>query len=339
MAITPLAPHPFTLRQLQYVVAVADERSFRRAAQRCAVSQPSLSAQLAQVEEAVGMRLFERDRRHVLVTPAGVELVARARRLLVEADDLVLAARRAADPLAGMLRIGVIPTVSPYLVPRLAPALRAAHPRLAVRWVEDKTRVLVRALDAGELDAALLALEAPLGDVDHETVCIDPFVLATRMDDPLGRSKSPARPEELREANVLLLDDGHCLRDQALAVCARAGVRELAFRATSLPTLVAMVAGGAGVTLLPRLAVEAETRHAELRVRPFAAPAPSRTLALAWRRRSPLAPALRTLAGTMREACPKTDNASLGVGDPSPPRSGDAARKGRRRKESERESR
>jgi LysR family hydrogen peroxide-inducible transcriptional activator len=331
MAITPLAPHPFTLRQLQYVVAVADERSFRRAAERCAVSQPSLSAQLAQLEEAAGARLFERDRRHVLVTPAGVEIVARARRLLVEADDLVLAARRAADPLAGMLRIGVIPTVSPYLVPRLAPALREAHPRLVVRWVEDKTPALVRALGAGELDAALLALEAPLGDVEHATVCVDPFVLATRPDDPLGRSARPAHVEELREASVLLLDDGHCLRDQALAVCARTGARELAFRATSLPTLVAMVADGAGVTLLPRLAVDTETRHATLSIRPFAAPAPSRTLVLAWRRRSPLEGALRTLAGTMHAACPVTD-APGGGGRPKP-RSGDAARGGRRRRE------
>src|SRR5512138_90938 len=150
------APYPGTLRQLQYVLAVAEARSFRRAAEACRVSQPSLSAQVAEAERALGVRLFERDRRRVLVTAAGEALVARARRVLLEADDLVEAARRGADPLAGTLRVGVIPTVGPYLLPRAAPALRKALPALQILWEEDRTPALVRRVAAGELDGALL---------------------------------------------------------------------------------------------------------------------------------------------------------------------------------------
>jgi LysR family hydrogen peroxide-inducible transcriptional activator len=305
MAISDLAPHAFSLRQLQYAVAVAETLSFRKAAEACHVSQPSLSAQLAQLEQALGVRLFERDRRRVFVTAAGKELIERARRVLLEADDLVAAARLARDPLAGTLRIGVIPTVSPYLLPSATPALRSAYPRLTTIWVEDKTETLVRSLDAGTLDAALLALEAEIGDVEREVVADDPFVLATRPDDPLGKRTTPAKVAELRDASVLLLDDGHCFRDQALAFCKSARARELEFRATSLPTLAHMVAGGAGVTILPELAVPTEAQGAGLRVRAFASPVPHRTLALVWRRRSPLAPALRKLASTIRQAYPR----------------------------------
>ena len=307
MTITSLSPHPFTLRQLQYVVAVADALSFRRAAERCRVSQPSLSAQLQQMEELLGVQIFERDRRRVLPTPAGSALIDRARQILRDADDLVSAAASAGDPLRGTLRIGVIPTISPYLLPTATPALRAAYPELRALWVEDKTEVLVRALDQGGLDGAIGALEADLGEVEHETIAIDPFVLAARPGDPLAEKSSPVRREELRRASVLLLDDGHCFRDQALAFCHTAKARELAFRATSLPTLAQMVAGGAGVTLLPRLAVPTETARADLRVRPFASPAPHRTLALVWRKRSPLGPALRKIAATIRASYPSAD--------------------------------
>lgn len=302
MAISSLAPHPFTLRQLQYAIAVAESLSFRRAAELCHVSQPSLSAQIAELEGALGVPLFERDRRRVLVTAAGRELLVRARRLLVEADDLAGAARGAGDPLAGTLRIGVIPTISPYLLPRTTPALRTAYPRLTTVWVEDKTAALVRALEDGALDAALLALEAELGDVEHEFVADDPFVLATRPDDPLGTKSSPVKPSELRQAQVLLLDDGHCFRAQALAYCSSARAQELEFRATSLATLAQMVAGGAGVTLLPQLAVPTEAQRARLNVRVFAKPVPHRTIALVWRKRSPLTYALKKIASTIREA-------------------------------------
>jgi LysR family hydrogen peroxide-inducible transcriptional activator len=297
------SPHPFTLRQLQYAAAVADLRSFRRAAERCHVSQPSLSAQVIQLEEQLGTRLFERGSRRVLVTAAGEAILGRLRRLLLEADDLVDAARQLGDPLSGTLRLGVIPTVSPYLLPLLVPALRERHPGLAIVWVEEKTPVLAASLQEGALDAALLALEAPVGEVDREVICVDPFVLAAQPGHPLVRVPGPATAQELRGAGFLLLDDGHCFRDQALAVCTAARGHELDFRATSLSTLSQMVAAGAGVTLLPRLALPVENRHSELAIRRLASPEPHRTLALVWRPRSPLAPALRKLAATMRETC------------------------------------
>src|SRR5262245_31790098 len=298
-----LTPHAASLRQLQYAVAVADARSFRRAAEQCGVSQPSLSAQLAQLEGALGVRLFERDRRRVLLTPAGEDLVERARRVLVDADDLVDAARRLGDPLAATLAVGVIPTISPYLLPTAAPAIQRAHPRLTVRWLEDKTENLVRELHAGRLDAALLALEADLGGpLQREVIGRDRFVLATPRAHPLAKRARPASLVDLRGAPLLLLDDGHCLRDQALAVCAGARTEELAFRATSLPTLAQMVSAGAGITLLPHMAVATESRRADLAVRPIADERAYRTLALVWRPSSPAAAALRELAKTIRAA-------------------------------------
>lgn len=293
---------PFSLRQLQYAVAIADTLSFRRAAERCHVSQPSLSAQLAELEQALGAQLFERDRKRVLVTSVGHDLVERARVVLREIDDLVELSRRSGNPLAGALRIGVIPTISPYLVPRIRPALRRAYPELTVMWVEDKTSVLVARLEAGEIDAALLAVEADIGDVEKEIVLFDPFVLATASGHPLGARATPARTSELSDENVLLLDDGHCFREQVLSVCSHAKANELEFRATSLSTLAQMVADGAGVTLLPELAVPTEVRRAELSVRPFAEPKPGRTIALVWRKRSPLGPSLRKLAATARSS-------------------------------------
>jgi LysR family hydrogen peroxide-inducible transcriptional activator len=305
MATPHHPPHPFTLRQLQYAVAVGESLSFRKAAGRCGVSQPSLSAQLAQLEDVLGVRLFERDRRRVLVTSAGRALLAQARRVLLDADDLLETARRAGDPLAGALRIGVIPTVSPYLLPAIAPAIRSAFPALSLTWVEERTGALVRSLHAGELDAALLAAEAELGDVEQAVLARDAFLLATPRDHPLGAPRAPATPADLRDGNVLLLEDGHCLREQALAVCSRGRARELEFRATSLSTLAQMVAGGAGVTLLPELAAETEGRRAALRLRPFADPAPHRTIALVWRRTSPAAEGLRRLAAAIRDAYPR----------------------------------
>jgi len=303
------SPHPCTLRQLQYVLAVADTRSFRQAASLCGVSQPSLSAQVAQLERALGVALFERTRRRVLATRAGEELLARARAVLREADDLAQAAARLADPFASALRIGVIPTISPYLLPEIAPVLRAEHARLRVVWTEDKTPILVERLHAGDLDAALVALEADLGDVEHEIIGRDPFVLAAPLGHRLGVRTGPATPRELAGTSVLLLDDGHCFREQALAWCSRAHAEELDYRATSLPTLTQMVADGAGVTLLPMLAVATETRRAPLRIRPFAAPAPGRTLALVWRRGAPVAPALRAVAATIRKVHTRIERA------------------------------
>jgi LysR family hydrogen peroxide-inducible transcriptional activator len=296
------APPPFTLRQLQYALAVAESLSFRKAAQRCAVSQPSLSAQIAQLESALGAPLFERDRRRVLITPAGAALLGRVRALLLAADDLAQAARRASEPLAGTLRLGVIPTVAPYLLPRAAPLLRRRFPKLHVAWREDKTAELRAALEAGNLDGMLAAQTAELQGLQRELVGVDPFVLAAPRGHPLAQGKKPLELGALQGEDVLLLDEGHCLRDQALSFCNRARARELEFRATSLTTLAQMVAGGAGVTLLPSLASGTEGRRAGLSLRPFRDPVPSRTLALYSRKGSPLGESLQRVAVVIAEA-------------------------------------
>jgi LysR family hydrogen peroxide-inducible transcriptional activator len=292
--------YSFTLRQLQYIVAVADMMSFRRAAERCNVSQPSLSAQVAEMEAALGVSLFERDRRGVLVTAAGQELIARARRVLVEANDLTESANRFIDPLAGTLRIGVIPTIAPYLLPVIVPALRKAYPHLTFVWIEDKTETLVKSVNHGLLDSALLALEANIGDLEHVTITIDPFVLAMPKGHPLSRGKTPLARNQLRGECMLLLDEGHCFRDQVLEYCSGNKIEELGFRATSLPTLAQMVSSGAGITLLPRIAVSTETQRSQLAIRTFARPAPFRTIVLGWRRRSALTQTLQKIAETMR---------------------------------------
>lgn len=297
--MTSVRPHPFTLRQLQYALAVASQGSFHAAAKACGVSQPALSAQVAQLEDALGVVLFERDRRGVRVTPGGKALLDRMDRLVGDGHALAEAARRASDPLRGTLRVGVIPTIAPYLLPALSARVRAALPELALLWTEEKTPALAAALQDGSLDAALLAREADLGDVESAAVADDPFVLAAPAGHPAVTAPGPVSLEALGGEPVLLLDDGHCFRDQALSVCARAGLREREYRATSLPTLVQMVAGGAGLTLLPAMAVETEAPRARLAVRPLAAPAPGRTVVLAWRARSPLADALRRLAVVM----------------------------------------
>jgi LysR family transcriptional regulator, hydrogen peroxide-inducible genes activator len=299
-----LPPHPFSLRQLQYAIAVAEELSFRKAAERCHVSQPSLSAQLAQLEDALGVVLFERDQRRVLLTAAGSAIIERARKVLLATDDLIELARRVSDPRSGTVHIGVIPTISPYLLPSVTPQLHAAFPRLTVGWVEDKTETLVRGLEAGTLDAALVALEAELGDVEVAEIADDPFVLVAAPQHPLAKKSAPAAVAELRGADVLLLDEGHCFRQQALEYCASAKAHELEFRATSLTTLVQMVAGGSGVTLLPQLALPTETQRASLHIRPLSKPVPKRTIALVWRKRSPLCDVLREIAAVIRSGYP-----------------------------------
>lgn len=293
--------HDLTMRQLQYVVAVADTLGFHRGAERCHVSQPTLSAQVAQLESALGVRIFERDRKRVLITPAGEELVLRARRVLIEAEDLVVAATRVRDPLVGTLRVGVIPTVAPYLLPEVMPKLTKSFPKLRLEFREEKTSDVVRELNFGRLDAGLLALVPEVSDLAHEEVLVDTFVVALPKGHPLARKKRISL-SELENVDVLLLDEGHCFREQALALCARAGARETAFRATSLGTLAQMVSAGQGITLLPTLAVPAENRRGQLEIRPLVAPAPSRTIAIVWRHRSPLAGALQEIAATVRRA-------------------------------------
>ncbi len=301
MAISGSASRDFSLRQLEYVVAVADTLGFRRAAERCAVSQPTLSAQIQHLEGVLGERLFERDRKRVLLTAAGEEVVTRARRILVEADDLLAVATRARDPFAGTFRVGVIPTIAPYYLPQVTQVLAVAHPRLRLVFREEKTEDTVRDLWAGTIDAGLVALEADLGALEHAEVLRDPFVVAMPKGHPLAKKKKIAQTD-LEHQEVLLLEDGHCLRSQALAVCGKAGAHETDLRATSLATLVQMVAGSDAVTLLPELALSVENRGAQLEIRPFSAPIPFRTIALVWRPRSPFADAFRSTAATLRSA-------------------------------------
>jgi LysR family hydrogen peroxide-inducible transcriptional activator len=298
--MTRWAPHPITLRQLQYVLAVADYRSFRRAAEACAVAQPSLSAQIAQLESALGVTLFERIPRGVAVTAAGAPVIERARRTLLEVEDLLSTAERARDPLSGLFRIGVIPTVAPYLLPEVAPALRAKLPRLRIVWAEEKTRALVEKVTSGELDAGIVALESDLGQLVHEPLGRDAFFLAVPNGHPLGKPRAPVRVDELESETVLLLEDGHCFREQALAVCHRAHAEEASLRATSLSTLAQMAAGGLGITVLPHIALRAENRGRALTTRPFGARGPSRTLVLAWRKSTPFTEQLSAIGEVIR---------------------------------------
>jgi LysR family transcriptional regulator, hydrogen peroxide-inducible genes activator len=293
--------HDLSLRQLQYIVAVADTLGFHKAATRCHVSQPTLSAQVQQLEAVLGVMLFERDRRRVLVTKAGEDLVARARRVLIEVEDLIAAATRVREPFTGVLRIGVIPTVAPYLLPEVMPAIAREYPRLTLVFREEKTAEIARELADGTLDAGLLALEADIGECAHAEIMRDPFFAALPKGHPLARRKR-LTVSDLKDAQVLLLDEGHCFRAQALALCAEAKANETSYRATSLATLAQMVSSGVGITLLPSLAVPVENRRGRLEIRPFAKPSPGRTIVLAWRPRSPFANAFKELAKTIRVA-------------------------------------
>ncbi|HVH47393.1 MAG TPA: LysR substrate-binding domain-containing protein [Labilithrix sp.] len=297
----PSAAQDLSIRQLQYVVAVAETLGFHRAAQRCRVSQPTLSSQIQKLEDVLGVRIFERDKRRVLVTTAGEAVIQHARRVLVEVDDLLTAATEAKDPFSGTLRIGVIPTIAPYLLPFVTPAVAAQWPRLRLALVEEKTDELLVGLRAGALDAGLLALVDGMEDLEHAVVLDDPFVAAVPRTHALAKKKSVAL-DDLEEEKVLLLEDGHCLRAQALALCRRAGASEADLRATSLATLVQMVSSGAGVTLLPSIAVDVENRRGQLAVRPLSGRAQGRTICLAWRKAAPLGEALRQLAKAMSTA-------------------------------------
>ena len=194
-----------SLRQLQYVVAVADTLGFHKAAARCHVSQPTLSAQVQQLEGVLGVRLFERDRRHVLVTTAGADMVARARRILIEAEDLLSAATQLREPFSGTLRIGIIPTIAPYLLPDVMPKVRAKYPKLSLVFREEKTADIVRELGDGLVDAGLVALEADLGACSHAEIAKDAFVAALPKGHPLARKKRLTL-SDLQGENVLLLD-------------------------------------------------------------------------------------------------------------------------------------
>ncbi|MFN7131115.1 MAG: LysR substrate-binding domain-containing protein, partial [Myxococcales bacterium] len=240
-----------SIRQLEYLVALADHLHFGHAARACGVTQPALSVQIQQLEELVGAQLIERTPRQILLTPIGEEMAANARKFLRELDDLVATARTAGKPLTGPLRLGVIPTIAPYLLPHLLPLVREHYPDVRLLLREDQTHNLLRLLREGRLDLLLLALPVDGHDLESLPIFSEPFVLAVPRAHPLSRALR-VQQAALRGEEVLLLEDGHCLRDQALDVCRAAGARESAeVQATSLSTLVEMVAGGMGVTLLP----------------------------------------------------------------------------------------
>ncbi|MGE0031465.1 MAG: LysR substrate-binding domain-containing protein [Steroidobacteraceae bacterium] len=272
------------LRDLQYLVALAETRHFGRAALRCHVSQPTLSAQLRKLEEFLGVTLIERRPRRVGLTPAGEAVVERARRMLRDAEDIRALARASQDPLVGQLKLGLIPTLGPYLLPRVAPRITRALPKLQLMLYEFQTAPLVDRVVQGELDVAILALPADTKGLVTRSLFAEAFVVAMPEHHRLGERKR-LKPADLAGEKLLLLEEGHCLRDQALEVCERAGTEEQSFRATSLETLRQMVAAGLGITLLPRLAAEGPFASARgLTVRPFSPPAPSRVIGAAWRR-------------------------------------------------------
>ena len=296
-----VSAHDLSPRQLQYVVAVAETLGFHKAAERCHVSQPTLSAQVKQLEDVLGVQIFERDRRRVLLTAAGAVVVARARRVLLEIDDMIAAAKQLIEPRSGTFRIGVIPTIAPYLLPDIVPAVHTRYPKLQLFFREEKTDTVVADLREGRLDAGLLALEADIGKWVSAHIATDPFVVALPKGHPLARKKRIAA-SDLEDETVLLLDEGHCFREQALSVCTQAGAKETELRATSLSTLAQMVSSGSDITLLPQIAVPVENRRGQLEVRPFTAPAPHRTIALIWRPESPFAETFRELAEVFRSA-------------------------------------
>jgi LysR family hydrogen peroxide-inducible transcriptional activator len=289
------------LRDFRYLVALADERHFGRAARRCHVSQPTLSAQLRKLEEYLGVPLVERQPRRVTLTEAGTRVVERARRLLLEADAIVELTRADCDPLAGALRLALIPTVGPYLLPHVARRLRRDLPRLKLMLYEYQTAPLLEKLRSGELDLGILALPVPLDGLEAQSLYEEPFTVAVPAGHPLA-ARDRVKLEDLKGETLLLLEDGHCLRDQALDVCSRVKVHEdQDYRATSLETLRQMVAAGHGVTLMPQLATESQTGPSRgLRFKPFAKPVPARTIGAVWRKSTTRAPAIEAVADAIR---------------------------------------
>ena len=295
-----------SIRQLEYAVAVMDARHFGRAARACHVTQPALSAQIQSFEQLLGVQLFERSRRGATPTPVGRWVVARARAILEGLDELADVASGAREPLSGPLHLGVIPTVAPYLLPLWLPRVRAAWPRLRLFLHEGQTDPIVDRLVDAQLDVLLLALPVNRPDVVPFAIFREPFVLIAPRQHPLGRRRTRVREEELAEHSVLLLEDGHCLRDQTLSFCRGVGVRESsAIRATSLATLIQMVIGGLGATLIPASAVDHELRsREEIVIRRFHEPAPGRDVGLLWRRTSPRGEEFELLGRLLRKHAP-----------------------------------
>jgi len=290
-----------TLRQLRYLSSLARHRHFGRAAAECAVTQPALSMQVRELERELGAELVERRPGEVALTDTGLDVAQRAEQILAAARDLVDFARHR-DMLSGSLRLGIIPTLAPYVLPRVLPKLQAKYPRLRLEVRETQTKILLEELARGELDAVMLALPVEGADVETLALFDDAFLLAVPAADP-----RPARTRvgvaEVDQKRLILLEEGHCLRDQALAFCA-APRRDApaGLGATSLATVMQMVANGYGVTLLPEVAVDAEGRDERVKLLRFTAPEPGRSIGLAWRRTSPRRQDFEALGKIVREA-------------------------------------
>jgi len=285
------------------VVALAETGHFGEAAERCHVSQPTLSAQIKKLEEYLGVALFERQPRNVTPTEVGARVIERARRVLQETADIRELARASRDPLTGRLRVGLIPTIGPYLLPRIAVKLKRRLPKLSLMLYEYQTGPLLGKLRSGELDLAILALPADTEGLETRSLFAEAFVVAMPRDHRLAARKR-IKAADLEDETLLLLEEGHCLRDQALDVCGSVRVHEEQdFRATSLETLRQMVAAGLGITLLPRLAAEGPIAGARgLEFRPFSPPSPSRMVGAAWRPSTTRAAAIEAVCDVVASA-------------------------------------
>lgn len=288
------------LRDLKYLVAVAEHRHFGHAAEACFVSQPTLSTQLKKLEQELGVTLIERTNRQVMLTPVGVDIVGRAQQVLRDVSELVSAAEEYADPLGGEFSLGIIPTVAPYLLPKILGPMRKAFPNLQIKLTEGQTAVISRMLRDGELDAVVLALPLHEDNVIEAELYREPFYLAVSRHHPKAKKKT-ASLDDLDNEEVLLLEDGHCLRDQALEVCSsHNAVENTNFRATSLETLRQMVAADAGITLMPELALGG--RNGSVRYLPFRGTPPHRNIGLCWRASSTRRELLEQLAEVLSAA-------------------------------------
>lgn len=290
-----------TLKQLQYLIALAEHGHFGKAADACFVTQSTLSAGLRELESLVGITLVERTRRVVRFTPLGMKIADKARRVLREAEELAELARAAGKPLSGDLRMGVIPTIAPFLLPRILPKLREDWPDLKLYLREETTGQACDSLHRGHLDCILLALPYHCGDVDATDLFEDRLFVAFP-EDSLPNPPASISPRSIDENRLLLLEDGHCLKDHALSACNRPELRaEAQILGTSLHTLVQMVDNDLGVTLLPEMAIRAGILdHTRVIARPLDAEHPSRRIALAWRKGSPREKEFRLLADALR---------------------------------------
>ncbi len=291
-----------TLRQLRYFEALAHTRHFGRAADLCAITQPALSQQIKELETVLGLRLVERTPAGAHLTPAGREIAQRASRILSEVRDLHEFAIAQQPPLSGRLALGVIPSIAPYLLPTLLPRLRRHFPQLELELHEARTDPILAELADGRLDLLLLALPVTDPGLTTEALFDDPFLLAAPQDMDLP-APAACLPNLIASQRLLLLEEGHCLRDQALAVCAlRERERIDTFGASTLTTIMQMVAAGMGITLLPEMAMSVEGRTPGVKLMRLEPPEPSRTIGLAWRRGSPLAENFHAFGNVVREA-------------------------------------